>query len=92
MTGMEGNMEVVVQDSVPPRAGLGRSLAGMLRPLAARFEVRVIDRRSGTTLMRATFNHSRHEAIGLAAIWRDELAELGDTAFLKKHVKETRRR
>lgn len=88
----ERNLEVVVQESAPPRTGLGRSLLGMLRPLPARFEVRVVDRRSGTAVLRASFNHSRHEATGLAAIWRDELAALGDRAFLKKHVKETRRR
>lgn len=91
MTDAHRHLEVVVQESAPPRAGLGRALRGMIAPMPARFEVRVVDRGSGATLVRASFNHSRHEADGLAAIWRDELTTAGYDAFLKNHVKETRR-
>ena len=78
-------LEVFLHEPRPPRETIGRAMLGPLARHPPRYEVLVVDRTSGAVVVRAGVDRSRHEADGLAAIFRNDLDLLDERAFLKKH-------
>ncbi len=83
-------LEVVVREPAAPRENLGRALLGPLARHPPRYEVVVVDRTSGTVVIRATLDRSRQGADALAAVFRNDLAVLDERAFLKRHGRRNR--
>jgi hypothetical protein len=85
-------LEVVVHEPGAAPPTIGRALMGPLARIPARYEVRLIDRTTRKTVLRAKVDRSRHDAQALAALWQHDLEHLDEVAFLKRHGRGNRGR
>lgn len=90
VAGADRTLEVVVHEPPSRRLTLGHALLGPLARHPARFEVRVIDRDTRVIVLRIPINRARTDADALAAVLRDDLHTLDESAFLNKHGRSHR--